>query len=91
LRAGAQAGLIDGATCETLVAAQSRLWALHAAGRLLAPGAVPLGALGAGGIALLLRGSDCADLGALVAEVSQIANGAAAAVADVLGKAAVAP
>jgi len=87
LRAGVAAGVIGAGAGVALEQAEARLWALHAAGRLLAPGGpLPLEALGAGGIALLLRGSGCDSLEALVALVSQIAQTAAGHVADVLGK-----
>jgi len=91
LRAGVAAGVIGGATGDTLIAIQARLWALHAAGRLLAPGPLPLDKLGAGGIALLLRGTGCVDLDALVIEVGDMAETAAGCITDLLGKTSASP
>ncbi|WP_255509667.1 glutamine-synthetase adenylyltransferase [Oceaniovalibus sp. ACAM 378] len=86
LDAAVKAGKIEAAAADVLRGADTLMWSLHSACRLLSPGPLDPNDLGAGGVQLLLRVSGAGDLEEMQRILAKNAEHAAQCVADVLGK-----
>jgi glutamate-ammonia-ligase adenylyltransferase len=84
LRAGQAALALSDGDCGTLLAAQTLLWQLQSAARLMTEGALDTEAVGAGGRAFLLRETGLEDMAALEAAVEDRTAAAARIVGRVL-------
>jgi len=85
IRAGVKAGVLSAAAGEAIGAALRLLWPLHASARLLGEGAADPATLGAGARAFVLREGGAADVADLEARVSELCDGAGAAIDQILG------
>jgi glutamate-ammonia-ligase adenylyltransferase len=77
IAAGVAGGILTVADGAALTRAAAFFWQLQAAARLLTGGRLDPAALGAGGLAFVLRETGQADVAALADEIAAVAQGAA--------------